>query len=88
MQLVAFVQHRSLAGHPNTPVDGNWGIFDMHGNVFEWCFDASAGPGARQPFRGGSWFNCPVCAKCDSRSMSEPTTREPTLGFRVVRTPD
>jgi formylglycine-generating enzyme required for sulfatase activity len=68
---------------PNT-----WGIFDMHGNVFEWCFDASAGPGARQPFRGGSWFNCPVCAKCDSRSMGDPTTREATLGFRVVRTPD
>jgi formylglycine-generating enzyme required for sulfatase activity len=56
--------------------------------VFEWCFDATAAPGARQPFRGGSWFNCPVCAKCDSRSMGEPTTREPTLGFRVVRTPD
>ena len=64
------------------------GFFDMHGNVFEWCFDASAAPGARQPFRGGSWFNCPVCAKCDSRSMGDPTTREATLGFRVVRTPD
>ena len=62
-----------------------WGLFDMHGNVHEWCFDPSAGPGKPQSFRGGSWFNCPVCAKSDARSVCDPATREPTLGFRVIR---
>ena len=62
-----------------------WGLHDMHGNVFEWCFDPKAKPGDAHAFRGGSWFNCPVCAKCESRSSSGPESREPTLGFRVIR---
>jgi formylglycine-generating enzyme required for sulfatase activity len=64
-----------------------WGLNDMHGNVWEWCFDPAAGPEGMQPFRGGSWFNCPICAKSASRTLTRPDTREATVGFRACRTP-
>jgi formylglycine-generating enzyme required for sulfatase activity len=72
--------------HPVATKKANpWGLFDMHGNVFEWCFDPKAKAGDPHAFRGGSWFNCPVCAKSESRSATGPASREATLGFRVMR---
>jgi formylglycine-generating enzyme required for sulfatase activity/TolB-like protein len=69
-----------------------WGVFDLHGNVMEWCHTA---PGA-EPYatengtglrvaKGGSWFNGAGKARCASRLTFEADFRNNQLGFRLTR---
>ena len=73
-----------------------WGLYDMHGNVEEWCLDACsssralpspsspAATGDLRMVRGGS-HNTPVeFLRSDSRSASLPEDRSVLLGFRIV----
>ena len=73
------------------------GIYDMSGNVWEWCHDwydsitASTDPlgassGSYRVYRGGCWFyNAGYCSVA-SRSNSIPINHFGNVGFRVVRT--
>ena len=73
------------------------GIYDMSGNVWEWCYDwygtvssttadTGASSGSCRVQRGGSWkFNASICA-VSYRDYYFPNYRYNNGGFRVVRT--
>ena len=75
-----------------------WGLYDMHGNVWEWCSDLFAdsysfkaqtdptGPfeGVRRVVRGGSSWSAAKNCRSAYRGRSEPDFRDSYLGFRLV----
>ncbi|MEM7011436.1 MAG: formylglycine-generating enzyme family protein [Verrucomicrobiota bacterium] len=74
-----------------------WGIYDMHGNVAEWCMDgyaAYAAGDATDPLtpatgkyrilRGGSWRSEAAFLRSAFRSQPTPDKELSNIGFRVV----
>jgi formylglycine-generating enzyme required for sulfatase activity len=95
-----FAANAGRSPHPAGQKKPNgWGLYDMHGNVEEWCqdwYDPVAyekappldlgGPeaGSRRVIRGGGWNDAAAACRSACRRSDEPANHSPARGFRVV----
>lgn len=97
-----YAQNAGSRTHPVGEKQPNpWGLYDVHGNVWEWAYDRYApqyksdGPetdpigspsGTERVKRGGSWDRSPEYLRPAFRSGYEPAYAYYNFGFRVART--
>jgi formylglycine-generating enzyme required for sulfatase activity len=66
------------------------GLYDMHGNVMQWCVDLHNPKGAEfgaRMYRGSSWGSLGEDCRAAHRSLDSPSLRENDLGLRLARVP-
>jgi formylglycine-generating enzyme required for sulfatase activity len=105
--LLAWTKNDERSGRLNRPVGvrapNGLGIYDMSGNLWEWCEDKYTEKAydkherknpindteneKRRVYRGGSWRDFPQYARCGYRSGNYPDAYGRSIGFRLVRNP-
>lgn len=102
-QLTEYAWYSENSGGKTHPVGqlkpNAWGLYDMHGNVWEWVQDWYAGysaeavpdpqgpsSGSHRVLRGCSWYSGALYCRSAFRNSDAPEDRLNNLGFRLLRT--
>jgi len=104
--LAEYGWYDKIAGGTTHPVGGKkpnaWGLYDMHGNVWQWCadwndstyyahspIDDPTGPasGTLRISHGGCWFSGAGAARSANHGRIEPEHRGSHIGFRAAFVP-
>lgn len=65
-------------------LDNELGIYDMSGNVWEWCSDLWSSNSSFRVNRGGSWFSSAADCRVACRGCNAPGNRNDGLGLRLA----
>ena len=94
-------QYRQTTVEVDSFSPNKWGLYNIHGNIAEWCFDYygaydlentdnPSGPttGTLRVNRGGGWNDYAKHLRCAYRASTTPDQKMSNIGFRVVRNGD
>jgi formylglycine-generating enzyme required for sulfatase activity len=93
--------YRETTTQVGTFPPNDFGIYDMHGNVWEWCHDLYEGQyslgevnnpkgpltGISRVLRGGCWNDGAWICRSAYRNLSTPSSRHSYTGFRLIMSP-
>lgn len=93
---LGYDQSATRGFHPDTGMDwpltlpagsfapNHYGLYEIIGNVWEWCWDTDVG-GTNRIFRGGSWLHGADQARCGNSFADLPVNSSIYIGIRTVR---
>ena len=64
-----------------------WGLYDMHGNVWEWCDSLYDSEASARVLRGGGWLSHARRCRSAYRDCNGPDDRNSSVGFRLAAVP-
>ena len=80
-----YKENSGVKTHPVAQKKPNgYGVYDMSGNVREWCGSSPSNDGRRY-YCGGSWCSNADCCEVDYEYWDYASNRSDDLGFRIVR---